>query len=219
MYSNGSFAQFQQNIKVSKGEDLGKAVKENCFRFASFTKGEIFYKYGKSGESQLNYNILSEEMLFIEPHGDTLIVSNPTDISYLKIGETLFYYDNGYKEIIADYTITKLAIHQIAAIEFVKLGSMGENNTTSAITNVDHLNTPSYYYDLALNQDAYIRKKTFYYFTDSKNHFLKATKSSIFKIFSSKKEKIELYLKENDINFNKESDLVKLLEFCTNKNG
>jgi hypothetical protein len=63
--------------------------------------------------------------------------------------------------------------------------------------------------------DRYYRKTGTYFFIDHKNKLYKAIKPSILKLYSNHKKKINVYLLENNIDFNREYDLVRLLKYCS----
>jgi hypothetical protein len=56
-------------------------------------------------------------------------------------------------------------------------------------------------------------KQTSYYIGDKYNHFRPATKRNVLKMFSGKQPEIENFLNKNKITFNKEDDLMKLVNF------
>ena len=58
-----------------------------------------------------------------------------------------------------------------------------------------------------------LRKETQYYFGDQYNHFVRASKKRLLSLFPKGERKIENYLNENKVNFDKKDDLEKLCRF------
>jgi hypothetical protein len=69
---------------------------------------------------------------------------------------------------------------------------------------------------LILNEDLDVVLESTYFLIRNNGDMLNATKSNFLNLFKKNKQNIEEYLKLNKLNFNKESDLKKLLNFCTN---
>ncbi|MEP7318602.1 MAG: hypothetical protein ABI921_07665 [Panacibacter sp.] len=210
------YSQAEQKIRVHAGEDLMKAISDyGAYRFESFTTGMLFYKYRKNSTAKFNYHLLTGEMRFIDPGGDTLAIANPDQVSYINISGSLFYYDHGYLEVIADYDSLQLAVQQKITVDYEKIGAYGQTNTSSAIDNnktySDRFNT----YSLTINQDAVVRKNFRWFIVDETGKSTAATKSNILKLFDAHKTEINDFIKTNDLKFNKEEDLKKLLRFCT----
>jgi len=64
-----------------------------------------------------------------------------------------------------------------------------------------------------MNEDIVMRKETEYYFGDKYNHFVRASKKKLLDFFPKDEQRIENYLKENKVNFDKKADLEKLCQF------
>jgi ribosomal protein L19 len=62
--------------------------------------------------------------------------------------------------------------------------------------------------------DIYYAKEKHYYFLDKENKSYLASATSIQKLFPDHRKKINAYIDENRIDFEKQSDLIKLLKFC-----
>ncbi|MFN2457296.1 MAG: hypothetical protein ABR502_03745 [Chitinophagaceae bacterium] len=54
-----------------------------------------------------------------------------------------------------------------------------------------------------------------YYLGDKYNYFIPLTKQSLMKRFPKFKKQLQAWLNENNIQFNKEADVIKLFQFLT----
>lgn len=189
----------------------------DIFSYPQFTSGKVFFKDGSKAMAKMNYNRLSDQMLFIDPKGDTLELADEKTIAVIAIDKDTFFYDEGYVRIIADYGVVKLAEKQIWVVADVR--KVGTHNSAKSSVAITSLGTYSdegaraKSYDLVINENIIIRKETQYYFGDTYNHFARAGKKRLLLLLPKEELSIETYLKENKVNFDKKQDLEKLVQF------
>src|SRR4051812_23148091 len=123
---------------VKPGENINSVLPTDVkFHYDKFTEGGVFFRDGKRSNASLNYNLLTEEMQFIAPMGDTLAVDNEATIRYIVIGNDSFYYDKTYVQLITGNAIAKLAKKEALGISDVKkAGAYDQFSSTSSITTV-----------------------------------------------------------------------------------
>ena len=216
-YLQSLSAQTHKRITLSAGDDLSKTLgTHGVFRYASFAPGVINFKNGKKISASLNYNVLSDEMYFVGDKGDTLVIGNPADISYLTIGDNWFFYNNGYLEVIASNDALKLARNQKIALEAEKVGGYGEPANTASIDSYKNFySTGNTTYSLTLNQNTVVTKNIAYFWVGKDLSVLPANKDNLLTIIGQdKKTNVDGYVKQKKINFRVEDDLVKLLQYC-----
>ena len=210
-------AQDTTHVTIKSGYTVQEVLSPaDIYYYPQFTKAEVFFRGGTKASGKMNYTRLFDQMLFIDPKGDTLAVANEETIKFIRFGQDTFYYDEGYLRIIADHDVVKLAEKQVWVVANIKKTSTHNTSTSSVgITSVnsfrhgnDAVRTP-----LTLNEDIVLRKETRYYFGDEYNHFAPAGKKGLFQLYSKKQRSIENYLKENKINFNKRDDVEALSRF------
>ena len=163
-------------------------MRDSIYRFPKFDYGRVTFATGFSLEEKfrLNYNLYSGQMDLIINDGDTTEMVRLREVMLVSIGNHLFYHDNnvGYIEIV----------HQAP----VALGILKRLSTWAT----------------TLGSDIYYTKEEHYYFLDQKNKSYLASATSIQKLFDDQRKKIKAYLAENKIDFENQSDLIKLLKFC-----
>ena len=211
-------AQDSTLVTVKAGERIEDVLKpSDIYFYPQFIYSKVLFKDGRVADPYMNYNRLYDQMLFINEKGDTLAMTDVKNIEFIVNDWDVFYYSGGYLRLIADDTVIKLAEKQIWAVADVR--KMGTHNTptnTVAITSVGYLSSrqdAAKSKELILNAETIIRKETQYYFGDKYNHFVRATKKKLLDLFPKEERKIENYLSENKVNFDKKDDLEKLCKF------
>ena len=189
----------------------------DIFYYSQFTSGKVFFRDGSKAVAKMNYSRLLDQMLFIDSKSDTLALANEKTIKFIAINLDTFYYDEGYMRIIADNGVVKLAEKQIwVVVDVRKIGTHNTQKPTVAITTLSTYNdetTRAKSHDLLINEDMVIRREAHYYFGDEYNHFARAGKKKLLLLFPKEELRLENYLKENKVNFDKKEDLEKLAQF------
>jgi hypothetical protein len=200
----------------------GYRVKEvlspsQIYYYPQFIYGKVFLKDGSRAGAKLNYTRLYDQMLFIDPKGDTLALADEKTIKFIVVDKDTLYFDEGYVRLISNYGEVKLAEKQLWVVADVrKMGTHDTPKNTVAITSVGNLADPAgraKSYDFLLNEDIIIKKEIQYYFGDEYNHFARASKKRLLLLFPKDQPGIENYLKENKVDFDNKSDLEKLAQF------
>ena len=211
-------AQDTTRVIVKAGEKIEDVLKSSdIFFYPQFIYSKILFKDGKVADPYMNYNRLYDQMLFINEKGDTLALTDVKNIEFIVNDWDVFYYSGGYLRLIADDTVIKLAEKQVWAVADVrKMGTFNTPTNTVAITSVGYFSNgqdAAKSKELILNAETVLRKETQYYFGDKYNHFFRASKKKLLDLFPKEQLRIENYLKENKVDFDKKDDLEKLNKF------
>jgi hypothetical protein len=197
----------------------GTSVKESVsitdlYQYPQFVLGKVFFKSGDSTMARLNYHRLLDEMHFLDLKGDTLNIANAATMRFIRINNDVFYYDNGYVNLIKDTDGIKLAAKQTLIVkDKTKIGAYDMPNPTSAIDSYGTFVDQRGVYTLVPREDITLVIKTQYYFGDKYNRFVWATRKNLMEQFSKQSRTLSTYLKENNIDLNSRDDLEKLLQF------
>ena len=210
------FAQDSTYVTIKTGNRIKDVLAmTDIFSHAQFVTGIVVYKNGTAAQAKMNYNSLSDQMLFIDPKGDTLALNNEKTIDFISLDKDTFFYADGYIRLLASNSSVKLAerkVWQVADIR--KIGSHNRPAVGYAVTSFSTI-TDGFgrTYDLVMDEDVVLRRKPQYYFGDMFNSFTPANKKNLLTFFSKKESLLAGYLKENKVNFNKRPDLEKLARF------
>ena len=206
-------------ITIKSGNKVEEVLKPaDIYYYPQFTNGQVFYRGGTKGTAKLNYTRVHDEMLFINPTGDTLALGNEKTIKFIVIGRDTFYYDEGYVKIISDNKEVKFAEKQVWVV--VNLRKPGPHNSTSSSASVTSVRS---YRDgnevtrnnLTLNEDIVLRKETQYYIGDEYYRFVRPVKKKLHQLFPKEERSLDNYFKANQVDINKKEDLEKLFHFLT----
>ncbi|GEO03143.1 hypothetical protein AAE02nite_08070 [Adhaeribacter aerolatus] len=213
-------AQEEERIRVKVGGNIqSNDFAAAAYRYPAFKESIIHYTTGGLAQGKLNYHQILGEMHFIDPKGDTLALDNLYLVKFVAIGETKFYYDpekKGFGEEIADYKSVKLLLKQRFKPSDKEKGvAYDQYSNTSATRSYGTITVNGQMQRLSPNEYMVYAKMANYFITDQNNKFYPANKASVLKIFNKNKSVIEKFIKENQIDFQKEDDLKKLLSFCT----
>jgi hypothetical protein len=208
------FAQSARSIRVKAGDDVAQAYSPYGFyRFPQFGNATLHYKTGdKNSGAQFNYNILSANLQFISPKGDTLDLASQENIDSVVFNGTIFLYNDGFMEIIGTADSVLLLKKTIIKTQTENIGAYGLPNTTASIVNMKSYSNGASVYSLVLNQDVVVAENISWFFINQNKTLVKATKSNLLKLLTADKQvKIEAWLKQNKTSFEKEADLKKLM--------
>lgn len=191
---------------------------QNWFEFAyylfpSFAEGSAKVKSGGQSIYKMNFNMLLCQMQFINEHGDTLNI-DPAEIDSIIVNNKTFFYKKGYYEVVADFDSVKLLVLRNVKYEPVKTGAMGLPSHGNSIDSYATLRDENDTKQLILNEDLDIYLESTYFLAKKNGDMVTATKSNFLSSFKKNKPDIQQFIKSNKLNFNKESDLEKLLDFC-----
>jgi len=194
------------------------ATPERIYHYPNFKIGKIFFRNNTITDARLNYNYLNGEVEFISPNNDTLAISKEQmlNIARVIIDTSTFFYNKGYLELVAQNSVGRLLKkQQFDVLKREKIGGYGQPSSTSAIESYGSFKE-SYgtrQFNLKVRENITLVLKTNYFFGDQYHEVLPATKKNIYKVYPTKKELIDSYLKENEVDFKKPEDLKRIFFF------
>lgn len=207
-------AQTTERTTVRSGESIATAFPGGFFRFPQFTEGIFIMKNGAQTRALCNYSITTDEILYIKNTGDTMSVGVPEEIEKVLIGDnaTFIYNNKSYLEILTGANDTRLAKKIKVTVEKDKKGGYGESAASSSQDHINNLNWATQLW--SLSHDVVVIKTTTYYWLNKQDKPQPATKKNLLKLVPKEKQaKLEEYISTNNINFNNEEDLTKLLVY------
>lgn len=216
---SGLSAQDSTFVTIKAGNRINDVLStSDIYYYPQFTNGKVFFRDGSRAGAKMNYTRLYDQVLFIDPKGDTLALADEKTIKFITVDKDTLYYDEGYVRLIAKYGDAKLAEKQIWVVADVRrIGTHGTPKTSVAITTLsnysDDVTGSARSYNFLINEDIILRKETQYYFGDENNHFARSGKKKLMLLFPKDQLSLENYLKENKVDFDKKDDLEKLAQF------
>jgi len=206
------FSQTSEIITVKAGQKISDVYKE-IYRYPQFTAGRVYFVNGDVSAAKLNYNLITETMLFVNQKGDTLAIADETAVKFITIEKDSFYYDNGYLEFVDGNKSVRLAIKQrIKFSDKKKIGAFGMP-TSTVRTESDDTFLGDRRFNFLVAEDLIFKKETEFYLSQGSNNFVVLNKKNLLKIFPRNKENIEAFLKEKNINLQAAKDVEMLIQY------
>ena len=208
----------KNKVVVSGNNDIAASIPDSIkYLYPGFIFGKVYFRDGTVGGSMLNDNLLTGEMQFINPSGDTLSLANEVTIQYITINEDTFYYDNAYLKLIAENRKAKLAQNEKLSLSDIKKGTAYNSYTSlGGIDNVTSLNLGSRMVNLTDDKQMIFVMHRTLFIGDAYNHFVPATMRNVRNLFGKNKG-LDTYLSKHKIDFTKEDDLKTLIDFLGNQ--
>lgn len=185
------------------------------YLFPEFTAGTIKFTKSKPRSLMLNYNTVTSRMVF-EQNGQffDLTGQDVIDTIYLQ-GRKFIPGENCYLEVLYQGNIS-LAVQHFSNLQApgkpVGYGGTSELASSSYITGIE-LSTG--YFNLQLPEGYVVKYSPLFWVYDGTawKKFLGARQ--FMKIFPEYEDILNQYIRKNKIKFDRNKDLVKLVEFCS----
>jgi hypothetical protein len=205
-------AQKKELFTINPGQRLVEAIPDSAqYMYPTFLTGNIFFRDDRNGTAKLNYNILFEEMMFLNPDGDTLAIGNAETIRQIVINKDTFFFNNVFVKQVASHGDIKLGMRKtFRVIDSRKMGAMGLP-TSNTVRSFRAVNTASDLQSLIVQEVLTLEKTTQFYLGDKFNKFQFANRTTVLDLLPGKRKLIKTYLKNNDVNFINKGDIIKML--------
>lgn len=183
--------------------------------FPEFTQGVILMKAGKKDEASLNYNSLTEEMIF-EDKGKKMAITM-YEIGYI---DTVFIKDrkfialNGkFVELLYHSKWDLYLEHKCKLSEKGKPTGYGSTSKTTSITSYSSINSGGTTYELKL-PDKYEAKPYSYYWL-KKNGELYSFENmrDLKKFYKDKEDLFKAYVKKQGVKFDNQENVIQLVKY------
>ena len=210
----GLFAQNKRQMETTN-DNIDASIPDSVkYQYPAFVDGHVAFRDNIGTDAMLNYNLLSGEMHFINGR-DTLAMANELNIRNITINQDTFYFDKVYLQRVIGSAIASLAKNSRINLEDIRKAS-GYGNYTSlgAVSHYNSVSNSTHTQYLSADRKLTFVTRVSYYIGDKYNHFLPATKKNVLNVFGNKKE-LESYITGNKIDFTKEDDLKKLINYIS----
>ena len=183
------------------------------YLFEDFAEGKVLQKSGSVSAAKLNYNTLTQEMIF--QNGDqNLALDQLENIDTVYLQNKKFIAVGHVFYEVATNTASPLFIQYITQV--IPPGAetgFGKSQTT-AIDNISDLKSSGKAYALKLPDDYKLNSKTMYWLKKN-NAFVGANSvKDVQAVFPDKAAAISDFAKANKIKFKNPDDVIKLINFC-----
>ena len=190
-----------------------KIINVSHYLFPEFTKGTVLMKSGVRNETNLNYNSLTEEMIF-ENNGTKLALSNIDEIDTVYINERIFFLLNKkFIELIYNSKYALYAEHKCKLMDPGKPAAYGGTSQTSATDSYSSFVSGGMVYELSLPDDYKTNPYTEYWLKKDGRLTKFINLRQLSKLFSTKEVEFKDFVKKHDLKWNNQSEIIELIKF------
>jgi len=185
------------------------------YLFPEFTKGSILMNDGMEYDLLLNYNSLTEEMIF-ENDGQRLAISKNDvgNIDTVYIQDRKFIPWNSYfVELLFNSKWDLFAEYKCELKEVGKPIGYGSRSRTTAITSYSSIAGDISFYDLKIPENFEIDPGIKYWIKKNGEIYGFSKLSDFKKVYKSKKDLFKAYIKENKTKFEDQEGIIQLIEY------
>ena len=192
-----------------------QGVELSHYVFPDFTNGSVLMKSGQQHQALLNYNALSEEMIFVDK-GTKLAISKEEkekiDTVYIK-GRKFFVLDGRFLELIYRSGYELYAEHRCDVKYPGKPAGYGGTSETSSISTYSGVYSGGILYELRLPDDFSIKPYLIYWLKKDGKINKNVNLKQLNKVFGDRKDQIKEYVGSNKTDYNDIESMVGLIRY------
>jgi hypothetical protein len=183
------------------------------FLYPEFTKSKVRMKNGQIQNIMLNYNTVSEKMVF-QKDEKLYDMANPEMI------DTVFLQDSRFvpagKVFYKVVLIAPVAFYAQYKGELQPPGTPAGYGGTSQVSNTKNMSSVQLstgYYNLDLPADYAVKTNIIYWYSKNGKMLSFVNERQFLKLNPDKEKELKQFIKQNKIKFDKQPDIVKLAEY------
>lgn len=191
------------------------AVVISHYLFPQFTQGVVLMNDGAKNDALLNFNSLTEEMVF--KNQDKILAILKGEIEFV---DTVYIQDrkfvtlnNKFVELLYKSGCELFVEHKCSVVAPGKPGPFGTTSQTSSTTIISSLYTGGSVYSLSL-PEGYTTRPYIYYWIKKNGELTKFVNiKQLQKFYQDKTNLYKAYDKEHEVKFNDQESIAKLVKY------
>jgi hypothetical protein len=190
------------------------ALVSSHYVLPDFVSGKVKLKNGHTEVATMNYNKLTEEMIF-DKDGNKLALDSLMTIDTVYVGSQIFVpHENVFYEVLVMGPVSFYMQHKCNLIPAGNPSGYGGTTETGASRNLSSLTSTGRAYKLKLPRDYHVTDAPKFWIRYNNSFYKANTGSQIAKIFPEKEKEIKQFIKSKKLNLNNSVDLVALVIRC-----
>lgn len=183
------------------------------YLFPAFGKAIVKMKAGGYEYADMNYNTVTEEMIFNQKD-KLLALANLETIDSIYLNNHIFIPVNKkFYEVAYNAPVSLLIQHRKTLVEGGKPAAYGGTTQTSAVTPISSISSGGNIYKLKL-PDSYTTKDATLFWIKKNNKYSNfINEKQLGKILPDKKMQIQNFVTEHKTNFKKAEDVISLIKY------
>jgi hypothetical protein len=185
------------------------------YLFPEFSKTMVLMKNGKSQSILMNYNMVTERMVY-NKDGVFFDMVNPETIDTVFILDRKFIpIGKIYYELMLQNTPLTLLIQHKGELESAGTpAAYGGTSQVAATTSLSSIELSGGRYNLSLPPQYVVKTSTVYWIRKQNEMFSFINEKQFLKIFPDKESELKKFIKDNRIKIDKPDQLKKLVSYC-----
>ena len=204
-------------VTVNARQDLLSVLPaEAAYFLTRFEEAVIYFTDGTTSSGTVNICLVDNSIRFIAPAGDTLLMSRGDRVLRILVSDTLILKANDYFArqiaVFGPYSLSERKSLELDVLQEKKTGAYGSVHPTSTAMSANlMLLDPSRKFEAAT--DISYSMKSEYVLTDETDVY-KARAAAFCRLFPEKKREIKKFIKEQSLDMESGTDLLRLFLFC-----
>ena len=184
------------------------------FLYPEFSSAVIKTKDGKSLTSEMNYNMVTGNMV-IEKNGNIYDFLNVGLIDTVFLHNSKFIrFGKAFCEVIYTAPVSLYLHHSGKVVPVGKQAGYGTTSQTSSITSISSISTDAGYYNLELPSSLMVRVENIYWVKTDSNMFSFTNLRQLLKIFPDREDELKKFIKSNHVKIERRDGIIKLMSYC-----
>jgi hypothetical protein len=184
------------------------------FLYSDFKIGIVKLKNGTNQSIALNYNTVSEKMVFVKD-GNLYDMMNPEQIDTVFLQDCKFIpVGNIYYQVLLVAQISLFVQYKGSIIPPGTPAGYGGTSQTSSTKLLSSVQLSSGYYNLKLPTDYDVKVDPVYWIRKNNEKLSFMNERQFLKIFPGAESELKQFIKQNKIKFDRLPDLVRLISHC-----
>jgi hypothetical protein len=210
-------AQELKTFKVNPGEKIFNVIPpKDRYTYPDFIMGIVNFKNNRLGGGRMNYDALLQGIEFIDEKGDTVILDNLETIRNIVMANDTFVVEKVTLQQIARQGNIRLARSWVIMVSnHQREGAMGQVTDASVETFNSLSSTGNALKTMVAKDILTFKEHITFYFGNKFGQFKLANKKNLMAEFGNHKKELSAYLEENKVNYFREDDMRKLLDFLS----
>jgi hypothetical protein len=190
-----------------------KVIELSHYLFPEFTKGAVLLKTGVSYDAALNYNSLTEEMVF-EERGKVLALGNDVveqvDTVFIT-GRKFITIAGRFVELVYASAYNLYAEHKCRVNEPGKPAGYGGTSRTSASSSYSSYQSGGVYYELSLPDGYEVKPYTHYWLSRGGVASRFVNMRQLERLFADKRDAFRDYVRNNNVQLEDQDSMIQLI--------
>lgn len=183
------------------------------FLFPEYSEGTVRLKDGQEQVVVMNYNTLTEKMIFRQ-NGKLLEITGLDKVDTITLQNAKFIpVEKAFYEVLVNAPVSLFVQNRSDLRSQGRPAAYGTTSQTIGPTSVSKLYLDQVY-NMALPEEYKVAFSPFYWIRKNGTMYRFLTERQFLKIFPEKGKEIKEFIDQNDIDFRDRNDLIMLVKFC-----